>query len=92
MFTHLSSEDVAFVGAQCPQCEGPVLTWQDLDQNDQRLLRCLDCDTILVDTNPNHEEQLQAWTDKDLAREGYKLEGYKGDDTKGGCRGGNCGS
>ena len=83
MFLHRPPEDASYPRARCAQCERETLQHRDLDEQDRLIWRCLDCGSQTSAT-------VSMWSAEDLAEEGYALEGWRGDATEGGCRGGHC--
>jgi hypothetical protein len=77
-------EDSAFPHAWCTRCQQQTLIWHELQDDDTTLARCLDCDTPLQPAPDT------LWSAADLHAHGYVVEGFRGDDTPGGCRGGHC--
>lgn len=86
MFASAPPEDTAFPSAHCGHCQRQVLLWRDLDPEGQLVPRCLDCD------HPIEEPVALRWSSQEIHQEGYVLEGHRGDNTPGGCRGGHCGT
>lgn len=75
----------AFTSHYCQDCEQKVLTYGDLENEIDLVLRCLDCNVIIEE-----KEAPSSFSPDELQKMGYNL-GIKDDSGKKGCRDGACG-
>ena len=75
----------SFTSHYCTACEKEVLTYGDLENDENLVFRCLDCNVLIEE-----KEKKSSFSPDELQKMGYNF-GIKDDSGKKGCRDGACG-